>query len=423
VGECGGPTDILGDVFQNGNCYSQELLYFNVPSYTAGTSGAPTSLTVLSVSPANGATNVRRDQSVSVTFSNPINNSTTGGYNTQLYAGQDLQTNGSVTMSADGRTMTFNIGALNNGTTYTIAIPAGGVTDDWGNSLAAPFISTFTTMADPATGNGSVQSTNPGNTSGVPTNTLLTLYMNRQVNASTVPGSLTVTVNGQVYSGTTAGRRGGGYEIQYTPTTAFPNSAAVQWFLSGNVQDVYGDLFNGASGYFYTVAAPVRNPATAQPHWSSRSAPIAADDQCAHQRRDRYSVQRAHRPTTLTTSNVYLNSGPATPYTVALAPGTNKRRAHHAQHSVELPSTWYGFCTNANVKGTNGVAAQSDCWATYFTTTAAARTRPPARSRSDRRTARRMWAPTPTSACSSPSRGSDHDQFDQRVHHHRRQRH
>ena len=151
--------------------------------------------------------------------------------------------------------MTFNIGALYNGATYTIAIPAGGVTDEWGNSLTAPFTSTFTTASNPATGAGSVQSTNPGNTSGVPTNNLLTLYMNRQVNASTVSNSsITVTVNGVVYPGTVA-VTGGGYEIQYTPTTAFPNSATVQWWFAGNVQDVYGDLFNGTSGYFYTVAA------------------------------------------------------------------------------------------------------------------------------------------------------------------------
>ena len=166
VGECGGPTDILGDVFQNGSCYNQQLVYFYAPTYTAGTVGDPTSLSVVSVSPANGATNVRHDVPVSVTFNNPINNGSTSGYNTQLFAGQDLQTNGSVTMSADGRTMTFNMGALYNGTTYTIAIPAGGVTDEWGNSLTAPYTSTFTTDSNPATGAGSVQSTNPGNTSG-----------------------------------------------------------------------------------------------------------------------------------------------------------------------------------------------------------------------------------------------------------------
>ena len=30
VGECGGPTDMLGDVFQSGNCYAQQLVYFTV---------------------------------------------------------------------------------------------------------------------------------------------------------------------------------------------------------------------------------------------------------------------------------------------------------------------------------------------------------------------------------------------------------
>ena len=139
VGECGGPTDILGNVFQNGGCYGQQLVSFYAPTYTAGTVGDPTTLTVLSVSPANMATNVGHDQPVSVTFSNPIYYPSAGSYNTQLYAGQDLQQNGSQTWSADGRTMTFNIGALNNGTKYTVEIPAGGLTDEWGNSLATPF--------------------------------------------------------------------------------------------------------------------------------------------------------------------------------------------------------------------------------------------------------------------------------------------
>ena len=185
--------------------------------------------------------------------------------NFQLYAGQDIQDNGGFTISADDRTLTFNNGALSNGYTYTIVLPAGGVTDISGNALATAFTSTFTTASNPATGNGSVQGTNPGNNaSSVPTSNLLTLYMNRQVDPSTVSASsLTVTVNGQLYAGTVQATAGG-YEIQFTPTVPFPNSATVQWFLAGNVMDVYGDAFNGDSGYFYTVAAPP-NPATATP--------------------------------------------------------------------------------------------------------------------------------------------------------------
>ena len=357
VGSCNGPTDILGDVMTG--CWNN-ILYFKVGS--GGTT--PTSLTVLSVSPASGATNVGRDQPVSVTFSNPINSGTTGGYNTQLYAGQDLQTNGSVTMSADGRTMTFNVGALYNGTTYTIAIPAGGVTDEWGNSLSAPFTSSFTTVADPATCCGGVQSTNPSNNaSGVPTNNLLTLYMNRQVNPSTVAGNLTVTVNGQVYAGTTQATAGG-WEIQFTPTVAFPNSATVQWFLSGNVQDVYGNYLYGNSGYFYTAA--VVNTATTSPSIIAVSPRCCGSTNVATNANVDIEYNLPIDATTLNTTDVFINSGPATPYTVGLAPGTNNV-VRITPSTPWTASTWYGFCANASVKGTNGVAATYSCWTTYFT--------------------------------------------------------
>jgi methionine-rich copper-binding protein CopC len=364
VGECGGPTDILGDVFQNGSCYNQQLVYFYAPTYTAGTVGDPTSLSILSVSPANGATNVGRDQPVSVTFNNPIYNGSAGSYNTQLYAGQDLQTNGNVNWSADGRTMTFSIGALYNGTTYTIAIPAGGLYDEWGNSLTASFTSTFTTATSPATGNGSVQSVNPNwNTSGVPTNNLLTLYMNRPVNASTVSNSsITVTVNGQVYPGVVA-VTGAGYEIQYTPNTPFPYGATVQWWFAGNVQDVYGDLFNGNSSYFYTVGAPP-NPATAQPSVVAVSPRCCGESNIPTNANVEFVYNLPIDPTTLA-GNIYINSGPATPFTLS-QPAPNIIRM--TPTTPWTASTWYGFCTNANVKGTNGVNAQSDCWAAYFTT-------------------------------------------------------
>jgi hypothetical protein len=361
VGECGGPTDILGDVFLNGACYGQQLVSFTV------TTGSPdtTALQVLSVSPSNGATNVRHDLPVSVTFNKAINPGTTSGYNTLLYAGQDLQTNGSVTLSADGRTLTFNVGALSDGTTYTIAIPAGGVADESGNALAGNFISTFTTAVNPATGSGSVQGTSPGNNaSGVPTNTLLTLYMNRPVDPSTLPGNLTVTVNGNVDAGTVQSVASG-YEIQFSPTTPFPNGATVQWFLSGNVLDVYGDYFNGTSGYFYT--APAVNAAIASPQIVAVSPPCCSSPSMPTNGEIDIQYSLPIDPATLS-GNVYRNSGPATPaFTVGLAPGTTNV-VRISPSSPWNASTFYGFCTNANVKGVNGVAAQSSCWTTYFTT-------------------------------------------------------
>jgi hypothetical protein len=364
VGSCNGPTDVAGNVL-SGGCWNQ-LLYFTV----VGGTPATTPFTVVASSPSG--TNVGRNQPVSVTFSNSINSGTYGGYNTQLYAGQSLQTNGSVTISADGRTLTFNVGALSNNTTYTIAIPAGGVADDWGNTLSAPYVATFTTVADPASGNGSVQSTVPSNTSGIPTDTLLTLYMNRQVNPATVSGNLTVTVNGQLYPGN-AVAVGGDYEIQYTPTTPFPNSATVQWFLNGSVMDVNGDTFTSTSGYFYTAAVPA-NVATAVPTVSLFSPGTSSTLLPVNGEFDILFSQPIDA-TTLNSSNFYMydwgnSSHVAINYS---QPSPNVIRVKPV--SDMSTSTQYGVCINSSgtpVKDIYGVAAPYDCWATYATTVASA---------------------------------------------------
>ncbi|MGP8260096.1 MAG: Ig-like domain-containing protein [Acidobacteriaceae bacterium] len=340
-------------------CWAQEL-YFNVVSGAAG----PTSLTVVSVSPANGATNVGRDQPVSVTFSNSINNSTTGGTNTQLYAGQDLQTNGSVTISADGRTLTFNIGALSNGTTYTVAIPAGGLSDQWGNTLASPFTSTFTTIADPATGNGGVQAVAPASgATGVPTDTLLTLYMNRQVDAATLPGQLNVTVNGQVYAGNVQATASN-YEIQFTPSVAFPNGATVQWFLSGSLLDVNGDAFTSNTGSFYTVATA--NPAAAPVN--QNNSPGSGTSNIATNADIYMQFSLPLNNATLISSNVYLYDGSNGTYPAITITQPEPGVIGIAPNSPLNASSNYDACANSNVKGTNGVATTSGCYDTYFTT-------------------------------------------------------
>jgi hypothetical protein len=365
VGACNGPYDVAGDELNGGGCWIQ-LLNFT----TTGDTPDGTPLTVLSVNPANGATNVRPDVPVSVTFNKAINPYSVynNSNNALLFAGQGLQDRGSISMSADNRTMTFNSGVLYTNAAYTIDLPAGGITDPSGNALATTFTSTFTTGTNPATGNGSVQSVAPGNNAtGVPTDTLLTLYMNRQVDAATLPGQLTVTVNGAVFAGTVQAVASG-YEIQFTPTTQFPNGATVQWFLSGSVLDVNGDAFNGNSGYFYT--APTVNAATASPQIIAVSPPCCTENGNIPTNGEidiEYSLPI--NATTLS-GNVYLNSGPSTPtFTVGLAPGTtNVVRIAPTGGSFWNASTFYGFCANANVKGTNGVAAQSSCWTTYFTT-------------------------------------------------------
>jgi len=355
VGECGGPTDVLGDVFQNGNCYSYQIVNFTVSTATE----TPIPLQVISVSPASGATNVGRDQPVSVTFNNSILSGSANSNNSQLYAGQALQDAGSYTLSADNRTLTFSVGALNNNTTYTIELPAGGISDMSGNKLANTFTSTFSTENDPTTGNGSVASTAPSaNATGVPVNSLLTLYVNRPANPATVPNSVVVTVNGSVYLGTVAAN-GNGYEVQYTPTSPFPAGATVQWFFSG-ASDVYGNAISANSGIFYTAAAV--NAATAQPVVVAVSPAYGSSNASTNAEVDiQYSLPID--PTTLS-GNVYFYS-PAISANIS-QPSPNVVRL--TPTSPLTASTTYYVCTNSLVKGTNGVAAQGGCYATYFTT-------------------------------------------------------
>jgi hypothetical protein len=357
VGSCNGPTDVLGDVFSG--CY-QQLLSFTVTTATPDT----TPLQVISVNPASGATGVRPDVPVSVTFNKSITPYSVyyNSNNALLFSGQGLQDRGSITMSADNRTMTFNTGTLYTGTAYTIDLPAGGITDQSGNALASTFTSTFTTGYNPATGNGSVSRVNPGfNATGVPTNTLLTLYLNRMVNPATLAGNVIVTVNGQVYAGSVQATASG-YEVQFTPTVAFPYGAVVQWWFSG-VSDTDGNAFNANNGVFYTQAAV--NLATAQPQIVAVSPGIGSVNMPTNGQFDlEYNVPID--PTTL--GGVFLNSGPSTPFTIALVPGS-PNVVRITPNTPWDPSTFYGFCVNTSLKGTNGVAAPYTCWAEYATTT------------------------------------------------------
>ncbi|HEX3985959.1 MAG TPA: Ig-like domain-containing protein [Acidobacteriaceae bacterium] len=363
VGECGGPTDVLGEVFLAGACYNQQLLYFTVSSSTTDTSA----LQVTAVQPGDGATNVGLNQPVSVTFNKSVSPGSAGGYNSLLFAGQGIQDDGNISWSADNRSMTFNSGALYNATNYTIALPAGGITDMSGNSLQSDFLSTFSTLVDPSSSGGSVIGDAPGNNaSGVPINSLLTLYLNRQVNAATLPGNVNVTVNGQPAAGAVTSAANG-YEVQFTPTDPFPNSAVVQWFFS-NVQDVGGDTFNSASNSFTTVASV--DPSTAQPTILAVSPAYGSSKVPTNTEIDILYSQPID-PATLTTSNLYFsNSTPidiaaVTPYLVRITPAA----------PLSANTTYY-FCATSNIKGANGVASNGGCWTTYFTTTAGVDTTP-----------------------------------------------
>lgn len=353
VGECGGPIDVLGEVFLNGGCYGQQLIYFVVST------GAPdtTALQVTSVSPANGSTNVGIIVPVSVTFNKAINPGTVNANDAIVFAGQGAQDRGSINLSADGRTITFNTGTLYAGTAYTINLQAGGITDASGNGLASTFVSTFTTASYPVTSSGSVSAAAPtNNATGVPTNSLLTLYLNRAVDPSTLNGNFIVTVSGVVYPGTVS-TTAANFEVQFTPTTPFPNGAFVQWLFSG-VLDPNGVTFNANSGTFYTIAAssPTAAPQLISycPGYGVSNVPVNAVISLAY-----------NLPIDGTTLAAGVNFSGGVPASITLASPNVIRIVPTA---VMTPNTFYYVCINSTLKGANGTPVATGFYTTYFYT-------------------------------------------------------
>ncbi|MGN6593989.1 MAG: Ig-like domain-containing protein [Terriglobales bacterium] len=217
-------------------------------SFTTG-APAPSVPQVIAVTPGDGASGVGPNAVVTLQFNESLNPAAINGSNFALYSGY-TNLNASVNRSSDNRTVTLSV-ALPYGSTITVAAGTG-VTDLAGNAMAAPFRSSFTTIAYPHTGTPSFNEMRPGNgASGVPLDSVITLYASAAISAASLTGHVLVTENGSAWDGTAA-LAGSGQAIVYTPTTPFDAGALVQIFISGGLTDIYGNPFNSYSASFRT---------------------------------------------------------------------------------------------------------------------------------------------------------------------------
>ena len=163
--------------------------------------------TVISTSPANGATGVAINSSITATFSEAMQSST---INTNTFTVSGGSGNISGAVSYSGTTATFTpSGNLSDSTIYTARITTG-VKDLAGNALASDYTWSFTTTSD--TDPPIVISTIPVNgATGVAINSIITATFSEAMQASTInTNTFTVSdgsgnISGTVsYSGTTA---------------------------------------------------------------------------------------------------------------------------------------------------------------------------------------------------------------------------
>ena len=336
-------------------------------SFTTAATVDKTAPTVLSVVPAKGATGVGQYGQIVVTFSKSMNPSTLNSNNISLLANGNGQYY-NISRSADNRTLTlYNLG-LPASTVVTLVI-THNVTDLSGNALA-DFESQFTTAAAADTSRASVVNQRPGNGStDVPANTSILLYLNKALNAATVPGALHVTANGQVVNGAVT-VVGNGQTVEFVPSAALPYGGLIQVFLDTTALDTVGNAVNSYSSSFTIMEDPaVTAPAVVNVSPLSAAAAVPLNAVIHVQ----YS--EALNAATVTAQSVVLRGNgqnvvaatlglDATGMIVQLAPSAPL--AANTQYCYSVNS----YYTSSSVQGSNGLTAQG--YYACFTTGAAA---------------------------------------------------
>ncbi|MGZ5018005.1 MAG: DUF4082 domain-containing protein [Methylobacter sp.] len=118
-------------------------------TYTATYGTDTTRPTVTSTFPANAATGVIQQPTVTATFSESIDPTTVTTSNFQLQAGSNPPVSATVSYDANTRTAKLTPSTLLSASTAYTAKILTGIKDLSGNAIAAPFIWSFTTQAQP----------------------------------------------------------------------------------------------------------------------------------------------------------------------------------------------------------------------------------------------------------------------------------
>ncbi|HWG38018.1 MAG TPA: Ig-like domain-containing protein [Terriglobales bacterium] len=226
--------------------------------FTTGPNASPITPSVMNISPPSNAFGVGPNATVTLNFNEALSASTINSTNFALYNGQQ-NLGASVTYSIDRHTVFLNA-TLPYSSVITVSVGTG-VQDISGTPMAAAFTSSFTTVARPFSGNGSVVQMRPANgSSGIPLTAPITLYTSLPIAANTANSqTVVVLANGVAVPGTvsvgSAPATSEGQTIVFTPTNPYPAGAFVQIFASNAVTDKQGNPINGFNGSFTTVAA------------------------------------------------------------------------------------------------------------------------------------------------------------------------
>ena len=341
--------------------------------YTPVATPVVTPLTITSVTPANGAAGVGQNAAVSVAFSHSVNPATVTGTALALFAG-DSNLGASISVSADNRTAMLTT-TLPVSSTITI-IATTTITDLAGNALTGNLTSQFTTAATPPNSGPSIVTMRPGyGATGVAASSVITLFANAPLNASTVNGGVHVSQNGVLVSGA-ANSIGDGSSIEFVPTGSFTYGALIEVNVDPTVTDQYGNPLAAFYGSFTVVG----NPATTAPVLVATS-PTNGAQGVPLNAAVFLQFSQALNPSSVNSSTAYLTdqNSSIVPATVSLLPSGNTieiKPSSNLAAGTTPTSTYYQVNVTTGVQNSNGVALASLYSGYFYTGTAADMTAP-----------------------------------------------
>ncbi len=327
-------------------------------SFSTAATADTTPPTIVSVTPANGATGIGPNGQVVITFSKSMNPGTlTACCSSGFYNNVALFANGSrlsftPSVSSDNRTLVLSNLAVPVATTISVIV-THAVQDLSGNALA-DFQSQFTTAPSFDTSHASVVNQRPGNgATGVAVTSGVTLFVSKPLNAATVSNALHVSQNGQLVVGT-VNVTNNGQTVEFTPAAPLQNGALIQVFLDTTATDTSGNTVNSYQGSFSTVSDPATTaPGVVNdiPVNGSGNVPLNAVVEVA------YSELLSAATVNATNVTLVNNQGNA-PVASTVSLDTTGMVIRLVPNAALAASTTYCYSVSG-VQGANGQAAQN----------------------------------------------------------------
>ncbi len=323
--------------------------------FTTGATADVTAPTLVSFTPADGATDLGPLAPITLTFSESISPATSDYNNVALFSGS-TRINVGISRSNDNR-MIFLSSSLTPDTTYTF-VATSGIQDLSGNAFAG-FSASFTTAPFDATRPNVVTQRPTG--SGVSPGTSITLFVDSALAPSTVPAATFVSQNGLVVPGTVT-VSGSGRTIVFTPAAPFQPGSVVEIAITSAATD---PSRNPLFPYFgtFTVAA---DPAASVPTLVAATPVPFTINNPVNVRVD-VEFSEALNPLTVTndTFRVQLN-GVGAPVEGALSLLPGNRIIHFVPATPLQADSYYSVTLSTGIQDTQGTAYASTNY--YFYT-------------------------------------------------------